>query len=89
MVLDAKTGEILALANLPSYNPNNRVKLNRNSTRNRGITDIFEPGSTMKPFTIAAALETGKFKPDTMIETAPGISPLARQRSMTPIRRAC
>ena len=72
VVLDAKTGEILALANLPSYNPNNRVKLNRNSTRNRSITDIFEPGSTMKPFTIAAALGSGKFKPDSMIETAPG-----------------
>lgn len=72
VVLDAKTGEILALANLPSYNPNNRVKLNRNSTRNRGITDIFEPGSTMKPITIAAALETGKYTPETHIETSPG-----------------
>lgn len=72
VVLDAKTGEILALANLPSYNPNNRVKLNRNSTRNRSITDIFEPGSTMKPFSIAAAMEAGKFTPESRIETAPG-----------------
>lgn len=72
VVLDAKSGEILALANLPSYNPNNRIKLNRNSTRNRSITDIFEPGSTMKPITVAAALETGKIRPETMIETAPG-----------------
>ena len=72
VVLDAKTGEILALANLPSYNPNNRVKLNRNSTRNRSITDIFEPGSTMKPVTIAAALETGKFTSESRIETTPG-----------------
>ncbi|BCB25476.1 penicillin-binding protein [Sulfurimicrobium lacus] len=72
VVLDAKTGEILAMANLPTYNPNNRVKLNRNSTRNRSITDSFEPGSTMKPFTISAALESGKFKPGSMIETAPG-----------------
>jgi cell division protein FtsI (penicillin-binding protein 3) len=72
VVLDAKSGEILALANLPSYNPNNRVKLNRNSTRNRSITDIFEPGSTMKPVTISAALEAGKFKPESMIETSPG-----------------
>lgn len=72
VVLDAKSGEILALANLPSYNPNNRVKLNRNSTRNRSITDIFEPGSTMKPVTVAAALEAGKFRPESMIETAPG-----------------
>ncbi len=72
VVLDAKSGEILALANLPSYNPNNRVKLNRNSTRNRSITDIFEPGSTMKPVTISAALEAGKFKPESLIETSPG-----------------
>jgi cell division protein FtsI (penicillin-binding protein 3) len=72
VVLDAKTGEILALANLPSYNPNNRVKLNRNSTRNRSITDIFEPGSTMKPVAIAAAMEAGKFTPESRIETSPG-----------------
>ncbi|MEN6586387.1 MAG: penicillin-binding protein 2 [Sulfuricella sp.] len=72
VVLDARSGEILAMANLPTYNPNNRVKLNRNSTRNRSITDSFEPGSTMKPFTISAALESGKFKPGSMIETAPG-----------------
>ena len=72
VVLDAKTGEILALANLPSYNPNNRTKLNRNSTRNRAVTDIFEPGSTFKPFTAAAALEAGKYTPDTTIQTAPG-----------------
>jgi len=72
VVLDVKSGEVLALANLPSYNPNNRVKLNRNSTRNRSITDIFEPGSTMKPVTISAALEAGKFKPESLIETSPG-----------------
>ncbi|MDD5330697.1 MAG: penicillin-binding protein 2 [Sulfuricella sp.] len=72
VVLDAKTGEILALANLPAYNPNNRAKLNRNSTRNRAVTDVFEPGSIMKPFTAAAALEAGKFKPDTPIQTGPG-----------------
>ncbi len=72
VVLDAKTGEILALANLPSYNPNNRVKLNRNSTRNRSITDIFEPGSTMKPVAIAAALESGKVRPESRVDTAPG-----------------
>lgn len=72
VVLDAKTGEILALANLPAYNPNNRAKLNRNSTRNRAVTDIFEPGSTFKPFTAAAVLESGKYNSDTKIETAPG-----------------
>ncbi|MDD5241299.1 MAG: penicillin-binding protein 2 [Sulfuricella sp.] len=72
VVLDAKTGEILALANLPAYNPNNRLKLNRNSTRNRAVTDTFEPGSTMKPFTAAAVLESGKFTPTSVIQTAPG-----------------
>ncbi|MFN3396978.1 MAG: peptidoglycan D,D-transpeptidase FtsI family protein [Sulfurimicrobium sp.] len=72
VVLNARSGEILAMANLPSYNPNNRVKLDRNSTRNRSITDSFEPGSTLKPFTISAALESGKYKPGSMIETAPG-----------------
>jgi len=72
VVLDAKTGEILALANLPAYNPNNRAKLNRNSTRNRAVTDTFEPGSTMKPFTAAAVLESGKFTPETTVQTAPG-----------------
>jgi cell division protein FtsI (penicillin-binding protein 3) len=72
VALDARTGEILALANLPAFNPNNRVKLNRNTTRNRAVTDIFEPGSTMKPITVAAALEAGIVKPETPIQTAPG-----------------
>ena len=72
VALDARTGEILALANLPAFNPNNRVKLNRSTTRNRAVTDIFEPGSTMKPITIAAALEAGIVKPETPIQTAPG-----------------
>ena len=72
VVLDAKTGEVLALANMPVYNPNNREKLRSNSTRNRALTDIFEPGSTLKPFTIAAALEAGTVKPDTKIDTGSG-----------------
>lgn len=72
VVLDAKTGEVLALANVPSYNPNNRERLTPAALRNRAITDLYEPGSTLKPFTIAAALETGKYKPDTLIQTAPG-----------------
>lgn len=71
IVLNAKTGEILAMVNLPSYNPNNPNKDTAKS-RNRAIVDIFEPGSTMKPMTIAAAIETGKYTPDTKIETAPG-----------------
>lgn len=72
VVLDAKTGEILALANFPTYNPNNRVRLAGAQLRNRVLTDTFEPGSTMKPFTAAMALESGKFRPDTLIQTAPG-----------------
>jgi len=72
IVLNAKTGEVLALANQPSYNPNNRAQFDPNATRNRAITDAYEPGSTMKPFTIAAALDAGKVTPDTVIQTAPG-----------------
>jgi cell division protein FtsI (penicillin-binding protein 3) len=72
IVLDVRTGEILALANLPTYNPNNRVKLNGAQLRNRALTDSFEPGSTMKPFTVALALETGKVQFNTPIQTAPG-----------------
>lgn len=72
VVLDVETGEILAMANLPTYNPNNRGKLDAHRTRNRVVTDLFEPGSTLKPFTAAAALEAGLFKPGTVIQTAPG-----------------
>lgn len=71
IVLDAKTGEVLAMVNLPSYNPNNPVKISDGS-RNRAIVDTYEPGSTMKPMTIAAALEAGTFTPETMIQTSPG-----------------
>jgi cell division protein FtsI (penicillin-binding protein 3) len=73
VVLDAKSGEVLALANWPSYNPNNREKPNVNLLRNHVVTDLFEPGSTMKPFTVAAALELGKIKPDTVINTEHGV----------------
>jgi cell division protein FtsI (penicillin-binding protein 3) len=72
VVLDARTGEVLALANAPTYNPNNRVKLAGAQLRNRAFTDTFEPGSTFKPFTAALALEKGKFRFDTPIDTAPG-----------------
>jgi cell division protein FtsI (penicillin-binding protein 3) len=72
VVLDVSTGEVLALASMPSYNPNNRSKLAGAQLRNRVLTDTFEPGSTMKPFTIALALEEGKVRPDTVIQTAPG-----------------
>lgn len=73
VVLDAKTGEILALVNQPSYNPNKRSKnMQSGLTRNRVVTDIFEPGSTMKPFTAAFALESGNYKPETLINTDGG-----------------
>ena len=72
VVLDATSGEVLAMANLPSYNPNNRGKLDARRTRNRAVTDIYEPGSTLKPFTIAAALEAGEVNPGSVIQTAPG-----------------
>jgi cell division protein FtsI (penicillin-binding protein 3) len=72
VVLDAQTGEVLALANYPSYSPDNRSKLTGAQLRNIALTDTFEPGSTMKPITVAMALEAGKVTPQTAIATAPG-----------------
>jgi cell division protein FtsI (penicillin-binding protein 3) len=72
VVLDAQSGEVLALANYPSYSPERRVNLSGAQLRNRALTDTFEPGSTMKPFAISLALEKGLVKPETMIQTAPG-----------------
>ena len=73
VVLDVDTGEVLAMANQPSYNPHNRKNLSDFSVlRNRAITDVFEPGSPIKAFTITAALESGLYTPDTVIETSPG-----------------
>ena len=73
VVLDAKSGEVLALANWPSYNPNNRAKVELKAMRNHAVADLFEPGSTMKPFTVAAALEAGKIRPETVINTEGGV----------------
>ncbi|WP_153145475.1 penicillin-binding protein 2 [Dechloromonas sp. H13] len=72
VVLDVQSGEVLALANWPTYNPNNRENLSGAQLRNRAFTDTFEPGSTLKPFTAALALEKGKFRPDSVINCAPG-----------------
>ena len=72
VVLDARTGEVLALANLPTYNPNNRSRLSGAQLRNRVITDTFEPGSTLKPFTVAVGIELGKITPESVIATAGG-----------------
>lgn len=72
VVLDTTTGEVLALANYPSYEPNKRQNLTGEQLRNRALTDTFEPGSTMKPITVGMALEAGRVTPHTTIETAPG-----------------
>ncbi|CAM8669877.1 FtsI Cell division protein FtsI/penicillin-binding protein 2 [Comamonadaceae bacterium] len=72
VVLDAITGEVLALANYPSYVPDKRQNLTGEQLRNRALTDTFEPGSVMKPFTVGLALDTGRVKPATLIDTAPG-----------------
>ena len=72
VVLDVVTGEVLAMANYPAYNPNRVSERTGAKQRNRSITDVFEPGSTMKPFTIAAALMSGKFQTDDIVYTSPG-----------------
>ncbi|HEX4842305.1 MAG TPA: penicillin-binding protein 2 [Limnobacter sp.] len=72
VVLDAKTGELLAMANIPTYDPNNRGNLHGEKLRNRVFTDMFEPGSTLKPFGVALAMEQGKVKPNTRIDTGKG-----------------
>ena len=73
VVLDARSGEVLALANYPGYNPNNRNDTSSKAMRNRAIADLFEPGSTLKPFTVATAIETGKVHPNTLINTEHGV----------------
>jgi len=73
VVLDNRTGEVLAMVNQPAFNPNNRKRLKPDKMRNRALTDVFEPGSTMKPFVIAAALESGDYRPASRIDTSPGL----------------
>jgi len=72
VVLDVKTGEVLAMVNQPSFNPNDRRDLKPSRTRNRAVTDLFEPGSTIKPITMVAALDSGKWKYSDVINTSPG-----------------
>ena len=72
IVLDVHTGEVLAMVNQPSYNPNDREQLKPDLYRNRAATDIFEPGSSIKPFIIAAALASGQYRPDSVVDTSPG-----------------
>jgi len=85
VVLDTETGEILALANQPSYNPNDRSQLSSNALRNRAITDLLEPGSTLKPFTMTAALESGKYTPESIIDTSPGRVRFGRKTYEDPV----
>ena len=72
VVLDVKTGEVLAMVNQPTYNPNDRSQFAAARYRNRAITDIFEPGSSLKPLVVAAALESGQYRPSSVVDTAPG-----------------
>lgn len=73
VLLDARTGEALAMVNQPAFNPNDRAELIPSHYRNRAATDAFEPGSSLKPFTIAAALDSGRFAPHSLVDTAPGV----------------
>jgi len=84
-VLDARTGEVLAMVSQPSYNPNNRASMVDDAMRNRAIVDLIEPGSTVKPFTITAALESGLFDTSTIIDTSPGYIQVDGQTKKDPV----
>ncbi|MEH6558637.1 MAG: penicillin-binding transpeptidase domain-containing protein [Oceanicoccus sp.] len=85
VMLDSATGEVLAMVNQPSFNPNNRRALKPHTMRNRAMTDVFEPGSTVKPLTVVAALETGRYKPSTIIDTNPGYIRVGRKTLPDPV----
>ncbi len=85
VLLDTQTGEVLAMVNQPSFNPNDRSNMDLNALRNRALTDQFEPGSTMKPLTIMAAMETGRYAPDTKIDTNPGFYKVGRKTLLDPV----
>ncbi len=78
VMVDVQTGEVLAMVNQPSYNPNNRAEMKAWRMRNRAVTDVLEPGSTLKPFTVAAALESGKYNKNTPVNTTPGYMRIGR-----------
>ena len=79
VLLDVTSGEVLAMVNQPTFNPNDRAQLKVSHYRNRAVTDIFEPGSSFKPLVVAAALESGRYRPDTVIDTAPGLIKIGNQ----------
>lgn len=85
VVLDAHTGEVLAMVNQPSYNPNDRSAINSSALRNRALIDVFEPGSTMKPLTVLAALESGLYTPTSKIDTSPGYIRLNGKTLLDPV----
>jgi cell division protein FtsI (penicillin-binding protein 3) len=80
VVLDIQTGEVIAMVNQPTYNPNDRSQFSAERYRNRAITDIFEPGSSIKPLIVAAALESGDFRPSSIVDTAPGFVTVGTKR---------
>ncbi|MCB1849180.1 MAG: penicillin-binding protein 2 [Gammaproteobacteria bacterium] len=80
VVLDVQSGEVLAMVNQPAYNPNGSKTGRRGRFRNRVVTDLFEPGSTMKPFTVAAALESGRYHPASKVDTTPGFIQVGKHR---------
>jgi cell division protein FtsI (penicillin-binding protein 3) len=79
IAIDVESGEILALVNKPSFNPNSRRNVKANSLRNRGVTDLFEPGSTVKPFTVLSALQSGKYTVQSQLDTRPGFIKVGRK----------
>lgn len=87
VMLDARTGEVLALVNEPSYNPNDLSQATREGMRNRAVTDTYEPGSTIKPFTVLAALESGRWLPSSPIDTAPGYFRVRNKLVQDPVNR--
>lgn len=84
VVLDVRTGEVLAIVNQPTYNPNDRSQYSAERYRNRAITDIFEPGSSMKPLIVAAALESGDYRPSSIVDTTPGYVVVGAKRIEDP-----
>lgn len=85
VMLDSHTGEVLAMVNQPGFNPNNRSEMPLSALRNRAVTDVFEPGSTVKPFTVVAALESGKFQSDSVIDTNPGYVRIGSKTLVDPV----
>lgn len=85
VIMDVHTGEVLAMTNQPSYNPNDRSAMQPGAMRNRALTDLFEPGSPMKPLTVMAALETGRFSADTRFDTSPGYTQVGTKTLLDPV----